>query len=71
MIRKCRTHRNLVPKNLWPYVDADIHSLQLSFSDEIFNNASKLLLDKWKTIPGLQNFSEYFFQQWITKLPYW
>ncbi|CAF4506684.1 unnamed protein product [Rotaria sp. Silwood2] len=71
MIRKCRLHRNLVPKDLWPSMDQDIHSLQLSFSDDIFNNGVKLFLQKWNAIPSMKNFMEYFVEQWITKLPYW
>ncbi len=71
MIRKCRKHRNLVPKSLWSNVDADIHSLQLSFCDDVFNRGVKLLLQKWDGIPGMKNFSEYFVNQWVTKLPYW
>jgi hypothetical protein len=71
MIRKVRKHRSLVPKDLWSSIDADIHSLQLSFSDDVFNRGVKLMLNKSDGIPRMKKFSEYFVDQWVTKLPYW
>jgi hypothetical protein len=47
MIRKCRKHRNLVSKSLWSSFDAIyIHSLRLTFCDDVFNRGVKLLLQK-------------------------
>ncbi len=46
MIRRCQKHRNLMPKSLWSSVDANMHSLQLSFCDDVFNHGIKLLLQK-------------------------
>ena len=70
MIRS-RKHRNLLPRNLWPTIDTDIHTLQLSFSDDVFNHGVKLLLQKWNANPLVKYFSEYFIDQWTEKLPYW
>ena len=67
MIRSCKKHHNLVPRNLWP----SIHTLQLSFSDDVFNHGVKLLLQKWNANPLIKVFSECFVDQWIEKLPYW
>ena len=69
MVRSCRKHRNIVPRNLWPSIDTDIHTLQLSFSDDAFNHGVKLLLQKWNANPLIKNFSEYFVDQCIRKLP--
>ena len=71
MIRSSRKHRNLLPRNLWPTINTDIHTLQLSFSDDLFNHDVKLLLQKWNANPLIKNFSEYFVDQWIKKLCYW
>ena len=71
MIRSRRKYRNLVPRNLLPTIDTDIHTLQLSFSDDVANHGVKLLLQKWNTSLLIKNFSEYFVDQWIEKLPYW
>ena len=71
MIGSCRKYRNLVPRNLRPTIDTDIHTLLLSFSDDVFNHSVKLLLQKWNANPLIKNFSEYLVDQWIEKLPYW
>ncbi|CAF1448070.1 unnamed protein product, partial [Didymodactylos carnosus] len=71
VIRKCREHRKLVPKDKWNDIDADIHALQLSFSDDIFSRGSLLLTQKWSADSAIQQFQQYFFDQWITKLPLW
>ena len=57
MIRSCRKHHNLLPRNLWPTFDIDIHTLQLNFSDDVFNHGVKLLLQKWKANSLIKNFS--------------
>ena len=71
MIGSYRKHHNLVPRNLWPTIDTNIHTLQLSPSDDIFKHGVKLLLQKCSANPLIKNFSEYFVDQWIEKLPYW
>ena len=48
MIRSCRKHRNLLPRNLWLATDTDIYTLQLSSSDDVFSHGIKLLLQKWQ-----------------------
>ncbi|CAF0859380.1 unnamed protein product [Didymodactylos carnosus] len=64
-------HRKLVPKDKWNDIDTDIHALQLSFSDDIFNRGSLLLTQKWSADRGIQQFQQYCFDQWITKPPLW
>ena len=71
VIRKCREHRKLVPKDKWNEIDTDIHILQLSFSDVIFQHGAALLKYKWSSDPRIHQFQDYFFDQWITKLPLW
>jgi len=71
VIRKCREHRKLVPTDKWNNIDADIHNLQLSFSDIIFNHGASLLKQKWSIDILIRQFQNYFFDQWITTLPYW
>lgn len=71
VIRRCREHRKLVLKDKWNDIDSDIHNLQLSFSDTVFNKGASLLKQKWSNEPHMQLFQEYFFDQWITKLPFW
>ena len=71
MIKKCRNHRNLVNKNDWLIIDKDIHELQLAFSDDIFDQGVHLLLQKWKQVPSMKRFVEYFTDQWVIKLRYW
>ena len=68
MIRKCRQHRNLVSKIQWQTVDAQIHALQLSFSDEVFQRGAALLIQKWSDDSSMMKFSDYFLDLWITKL---
>ena len=71
-IRSCRKHGSLVPRNLWPtIVDTYIHTLHLSFSDDVFNRGVKFLLQKWNANPLVKDFPECFVDQWIEKLPYW
>ena len=71
VIKNCREHRNLVPKDKRNEIDADIHNLQFCFSDIIFNHASSLLWKKWSNFPHIRQFQDYFFDQWIGKLPFW
>ena len=71
MIRRCRTHRNLVTKEDWLIIDIDIHSLQLVFNDDLFNRGAQLMLQKWRRIPSMRRFADYFEEQWVSKLPYW
>lgn len=71
MIRRCRKHRNLVTKDDWIIIDKDIHTLQLAFSDEIFDHGARLLLQKWSLIPTMNRFVQYFTEQWLCKLRYW
>ena len=71
MVRSCKKHRNLVPRDLWVSINTDIHILQLSCSDDVLNHGVKLLLQKWNTNQLIKYFSEYFVDQWIEKLPYW
>ncbi|CAF4098728.1 unnamed protein product, partial [Rotaria sp. Silwood1] len=52
MIQKCRAHRNLLTKQQWSEVDKDIHAVQLSFSDDVFNHGINLLMNKWRTEPS-------------------
>ncbi|CAF1619936.1 unnamed protein product, partial [Didymodactylos carnosus] len=42
-------------------LDADIHALQLSFSDDIFNRGSLLLTQKWSADPAIQQFQQNIF----------
>ncbi|CAF2642268.1 unnamed protein product [Rotaria sp. Silwood2] len=70
-VRKIREHRKLVPTDKWNEVDSDIHNLQLCFSDNIFNCAVSLLNLKWNNYPLMKQFQEYFFNEWIKKLPLW
>ncbi|CAF4502898.1 unnamed protein product, partial [Rotaria magnacalcarata] len=69
--RKCREHRKLVPTGKWQQIDTDIHDLQLCFSDNIFTQGVSLVMKKWSTGPLIQQFQQYFFDQWIDKLPLW
>ncbi|CAF5050919.1 unnamed protein product, partial [Rotaria magnacalcarata] len=69
--RKCREHRKLVPTDKWQQIDTDIHDLQLCFSDNIFTHGVSLVMKKWSTDPLIQQFQQYFFDQWIDKLPLW
>ena len=46
MIRRCRKHRNLVTKNDWQIIDKNIHTLQLAFTDDLFDHGVTLLLQK-------------------------
>ena len=71
VIRKYREHRKLVPKDKWNQIDADIHNLQLSFSDIIFNHGALLLKEKWSKDILIQQFQQYFFNEWVNKLPFW
>ena len=71
MIKKCRTHRNLVTKNDWKIIDNDIHILQLAFTDDLFDHGITLLLQKWSLIPSMKRFADYFSDQWVSKLRYW
>lgn len=71
VIKNCRDHRKLVPKDKWNSIDGDIHNLQLCFSDIIFNHGALLLKQKWSNCPEIQRFQEYFFDQWVKKLPFW
>ncbi|CAF3716596.1 unnamed protein product [Rotaria socialis] len=71
MIQKCRSHRNLATKEDWIIIDMDIHVLHLAFTDDIFNLGLKLLLQKWNLIPTMQRFTDYFIDQWVSKLRYW
>ncbi|CAF1589200.1 unnamed protein product, partial [Didymodactylos carnosus] len=68
MIKKCREHRNLVAKQQWNEIHKEIHAVQLSFSDEVFNHGMNLLMTKWRSdtsyegcvlnIPATNNGSE-------------
>ena len=71
MIQKCRNHRNLLTKQQWIETDKDIHAMQLSFSEDVFNQAINLLLAKWRMDPSFAKFYDYFNEQWIRKLPLW
>ena len=51
-------------------MESDILSLQLSFSDHIFDRGAALLLSKWRTDPNQLLFSDYFEQTWTTDLKY-
>ncbi|CAF1522516.1 unnamed protein product, partial [Didymodactylos carnosus] len=39
--------------------------------DEVFNRGIDLLIQKRSATPATKTFSDYFVDQWITKLPYW
>ncbi|CAF1257415.1 unnamed protein product [Didymodactylos carnosus] len=39
--------------------------------DDVFNRGIDLLIQKWSATPATKKFSDYFVDQWITKLPYW
>ncbi|CAF1398921.1 unnamed protein product [Rotaria magnacalcarata] len=71
VIRKCHEHRKLVPKDKWNQIDLDIHDLQLSFSDSLFQCGASLLMKKWSSDTLIKQFQEYFYDQWIIKLPLW
>ncbi|CAF0894013.1 unnamed protein product [Rotaria sordida] len=71
MIRKCRKHRNLVAKNDWQIIDKDIHTLQLAFTDDLFDHGATLLLQKLSLIPTMKRFVDYFTEQWVSKIHYW
>ncbi|CAF1515445.1 unnamed protein product [Rotaria sordida] len=71
MMQKCHSHRNLLSKQQWSQVDKEIHAVQLSFSDDVFNHGINLLMNKWRTEPSLANFCDYFNEQWVEKLRYW
>ena len=70
-MQKCRTHRNLPTKQQWTEIDKEIHAIQLSFSDNVFNHGINLLMTKWRTDLSLIKFYDYFNEQWIEKLRYW
>ena len=46
MMQKCRTHRNLLTKQQWTEIVKEIHAIQLSFSDNVFNHGINLLITK-------------------------
>ena len=71
MIQKCRDNRNLMTKQQWNDVDKEIHAVQLSFSDDVFNHGVNLLMSKWRSDPSLVKFCDYFNEQWVGKLSYW
>ncbi|CAF3954503.1 unnamed protein product, partial [Rotaria sp. Silwood1] len=52
-------------------VEQDIFSMQLIFDDKIFAIASCLMLSKWSADAELNDFRQYFEQEWILSLPYW
>ena len=56
MIRRCRKHRNLVTKNDWQIIDKDTHTLQLAFTDDLFDHGVTLLLQKWSLIPTMKGY---------------
>ncbi len=64
-------HRNLVTKQQWDVIDKEIHAVQLSFNNEIFNQGINLLMAKWRSDPSLNKFCDYFYEQWIEKLSNW
>jgi hypothetical protein len=70
-IRQMRQHRKMMPSDKWKVVEGDILALQLSFDDELFNQASSLLLKKWRSDPDLHTFSNYFEHTWLNDLKYW
>lgn len=47
----------------------DVDMLQLSQSDEVFDKAAELLMDKWK--PVNEKFMEYFEKVWLIAHRYW
>jgi hypothetical protein len=71
MIQKCRACLNLLTKQQWSEVDKDIHAVQLSFSDDVFNDGINLLMTKWSTDPSFANFYNYFDEQWVEKVRFW
>lgn len=71
MIQKCRCHRHLVTKQQWNEIDKEIHAIQLSFSDGVFNHGVHLLMNKWRVDPSLVKFCDYFNDQWLWKLRFW
>ncbi|CAF2610650.1 unnamed protein product [Rotaria sp. Silwood2] len=72
MIQKCRQHAKLIKdKKKWLLVEQDIYSMQLIFDDQIFAIASRLMLLKWSADAELNDFRQYFEQEWILSLPYW
>ena len=71
MMQKCCIHRNLLTKQQWTEIDKEIHAIQLSFSDNVFNHGINLLITKWRTDLSLIKFYDYFNEQWIEKLRYW
>jgi hypothetical protein len=52
-------------------VDKDIHAVQLSFSDDVFNHERNLLMATWRTDSSFAKFCDYFNGQWAEKLCYW
>ncbi|CAF3400184.1 unnamed protein product [Rotaria socialis] len=44
---------------------------ELCFSDNIFTHGVSLVMKKWSTDSLIQQFQQYFFDQWIDKLPLW
>ena len=44
-------------------MDEEIHTAQLSFSDDVFNPALNLLTTKWRSELFLANFCHYINQQ--------
>ncbi len=52
--------RNLVTKQQWDVIDKQLHAVQLSFNDEIFNQGINLLMTEWRSDPSLNKFCDYF-----------
>ncbi|CAF4505018.1 unnamed protein product [Rotaria sp. Silwood2] len=48
-----------------------IFSTQLIFDDQIFTTAPHLMLLKWSADAELNDFRQYFEQEWISSLPNW
>ncbi|CAF1086868.1 unnamed protein product [Didymodactylos carnosus] len=71
MIRKCREHRAMVPREKWSIVERDILTIQLSFGDHVFDKVTTLLLAKWRTDSDFAAFSDYFEKQWLNDLKFW
>ncbi|CAF0902265.1 unnamed protein product [Didymodactylos carnosus] len=70
VIRRCRAHRTLVPKDKWDELDRDICFIQLCCNEYLFDIASNLLIQK-ESDKQLHAFKEYFKKEWIDKLKYW
>ncbi|CAF1175199.1 unnamed protein product [Didymodactylos carnosus] len=68
VLSKCREHRKMVPVDKWEDIERDLLTIQLSFDDGVFQRGVQLLLKRWREIPDLVIFANYFEEQWVVDL---